>query len=61
MVQWLGLLYRLVLEPCLRLAPGGQHSRLTVPAPPALRLRWGLPLELLEVGERPLAHLIMPT
>ena len=57
MVQWLGLLYRLVLEPCLRLAPGGQHTRLAVPAPPALGVRWNLPRVLLEVEGRLLARL----
>ena len=39
MVQWLGLLFRRALGPCLRLALGDQHSRLMVPAPPALGVR----------------------
>ena len=61
MVQWLELLSRRVLGPCLRLALGGQHSWLTVPAPPALGVRRNPFRVLLDVEGRLLARLTIPT
>ena len=61
MVQWLGTLCSLVLGPCLRLALGGQHTRLVAPALPPLGVRRNPPRVLLEVEGRLLARLTTPT